>query len=155
MLRQDGLIRKTEVFLSHGEVTLGMPKRRKGEDPAWFVITPVYPETKLPMTDQARCSEQIGAICTQLEEFGAMKFATARIKTVGWLSEVKSNGRAIIEGANAGKGRPSAKGKFWELRTTATKPPGVTLVDMVMYEELSEKKRARNDKYKNRKSDEA
>jgi hypothetical protein len=72
MLSQDGLIRKTEVFLSHGEVTLGMPKRRKGEDPAWFVITPVYPETKLPMTDQARCSEQISAICTQLEEFGAM-----------------------------------------------------------------------------------
>jgi hypothetical protein len=68
---------------------------------------------------------------------------------------VKSNGRAIIEGANAGKGRPSAKGKFWELRTTATKPPCVTLVDMVMYEELSEKKRAQNDKYKKRKSDEA
>ncbi len=68
---------------------------------------------------------------------------------------MKSNGRVIIEGANAGKGRPSAKGKFWELRTTATKPPGVMLVDMVMYEELSEKMRARNDTYKKRKSDEA
>ena len=45
---------------------------------------------------------------------------------------MKSNGRVIIEGANAWKGRPSAKGKFWELRTTATKPPGVTLVNMVM-----------------------
>jgi hypothetical protein len=78
MLRQDGLIHKTEVFLSHGEVNLGMTKRRKGEDPAWFVITPVYPETKLPMTDQARCSEQISAICTQLEEFGAMTFETTR-----------------------------------------------------------------------------
>jgi hypothetical protein len=79
----------------------------------------------------------------------------------GWLSEAKSNGRAIIEGKKAGRGptagngRPSAKGKFWELRTTATKPPGVTLVNMVMCEELSEKMRARNDTYQKRKSDEA
>ena len=68
---------------------------------------------------------------------------------------MKSNGRTIIEGANAGKGRPLAKGKFWELRTTATIPPGVMLVDMMMYEELSEKTRARNDTYHKRKSDEA
>jgi hypothetical protein len=154
MLRQDGLICKTEVFLSHGEVHLGMPKRRKGEDPAWFVITPVYPETKLPMTDQARCSEQIGAICTQLEEFGAMSFYTARKNTNGWVKEAKSNGRVIIEGANARKGRPSAKGKFWELRILATKPPDVTLVDMVMYKELSEESRAKQDRYVKRKKDE-
>ena len=36
-----------------------------------------------------------------------------------------------------------AKGKFWELRKMTTKPPGVTLVDMVMYKELSEKKRGK------------
>jgi hypothetical protein len=54
-----------------------MPHRRNGEDPAWFVITPVYPETKLPMTDQARCSELRSAIYTQLEEFGAMTYETA------------------------------------------------------------------------------
>ena len=70
MLRQDGLIREMEVYLSSGEVSLGMPKRsRNGEDPAWFVITPVNPETKLPMTDQARCSKLISAVCTQLEEY--------------------------------------------------------------------------------------
>ena len=111
----------------------------KGEDHAWFVITQVYPETKLPMTDQApHCSELITAICTQLEEFGAMTFETTRKCMGGWLSEVKSNGRAIIEGTRGHNGRPSTKGKFWELRTTATEP----LVDMVMYEELSEKRRA-------------
>jgi hypothetical protein len=113
MLHQDGLIRETEVFLSHGEVNLGMPKRRKGEDPAWFVITLVYPETKLPMIDQARCSELINAICTQLEEFSAMTFDTARKVLGGWVKEAKSNGRAIIEGKGANKRRPSAKGKFW------------------------------------------
>ena len=146
MLRQDGLICETEVFLSSGEVGLCKPNRRKGEDPVWFVITPVYPETKLPMTDQACCSELISAICTQLEEFGAMTFETVQRHSGGWVKEAKSNGRAIIAGkaarrrAKEGKGRPSAKGKFWELHTTATKPPGVTLVDMVMYEELTEKK---------------
>ena len=77
MLCQEGLIRETEVFLSHGEVHLCMPHRRNGEDPAWFVITPVYPETKLPMTDQARYSELRSAIYTQLEEFGAMTYETA------------------------------------------------------------------------------
>ena len=56
---------------------------------------------------------------------------------VGWVKEVKSNGRVIIEGAMARKGMPSAKGNLWELRTTTTKPPGVSLVDMVMYEEIS------------------
>ena len=82
MLCQEGLIRETEVFLSHGEVHLCMPHRR--EDPAWFVISPVYPETKLPMTDQARCSELRSAICTQLEEFGAMTYETARKHSGGW-----------------------------------------------------------------------
>jgi hypothetical protein len=53
------------------------------------------------------------------------------------------------------KGRPSTKGKFWELRTMTTKPPGVKLVDMVMYEELLEKKRARDGKHLKRKRDEA
>ena len=62
MLRQDGLIHETEVYLSHGKVHLGMPRIRNGEDPAWFVITPVNPETKLPMTDQACCSKLISAI---------------------------------------------------------------------------------------------
>jgi hypothetical protein len=52
------------------------------------------------------------------------------------------------------KGRPSAKGKFWELRTTATKPPGVTLVDMVIYKELIEKSYARHNSYRKRKKDE-
>ncbi len=42
-------------------------------------------------------------------------------------NEAKSNERAIIEGANAYKGRPSAIGKFWELQITATQPPDVTL----------------------------
>jgi hypothetical protein len=157
MLRQDGLIRETEVYLSHGEVCLGMPRIRNGEDPAWFVITPVNPETKLPMTDQARCTQLRKAICTQLEEFGAMAYKSAEQHFGGWLSEVKRNGRVIIEGANVWKGRPSgrpsAKGKFWELRTKATKPPGVTLVNMVMYKELTEKLRARNDRYYKRKKD--
>ena len=123
-----------------------MPNRRNGVDPAWLVITPVNPKTKLPMTDQARCSNQISAICTQLEEFGAMN---------GWVKEAKSNGRAIIEGAIAMKGRPLAKGKFWEVRTMTTKPTGVMLVNMEMYEELSEKKRATEDKHRKRKKDEA
>jgi hypothetical protein len=70
-----------------------------------------------------------------------------------WLSEVESNGRVIIEGANAWKGRPSAKGKFWELRTTATKPPGVTLVDMVIYKELMEKVYKHQFSYHKRKKD--
>jgi hypothetical protein len=65
-------------------------------------------------------------------------------KTNGWLKEAKSNGKAIIKGGKAMKGRPLAKGKFWELRTMTTKPPGATLVDMVMYEELSEKMRLKN-----------
>ena len=53
MLRQDGLIHETEVFLSSSGTNLSMPKRCNGEDPAWFVITPVNPKTKLPMmTDQ-------------------------------------------------------------------------------------------------------
>jgi hypothetical protein len=34
---------------------------------------------------------------------------------------------------------PSAKGKFWELRIMATKPPDVTLVDMVMAKEMKPK----------------
>ena len=88
-------------------------------------------------------------------EFGAMSFDNAKKKTNGWVKEAKSNGRVIIEGANARKGRPSAKGKFWELRIMATKPPDVTLVDMVMFKELSKKKRARDDKYHKRKRDEA
>jgi len=130
-----------------------MSRIHNGEDPAWFVITPVNPETKLPMTDQARCSQLRKAIFTQLEEFGAMACRSAEQHFGGWLSEVKSNGSAIIEGLNAGKGRQSAKGKFWELRTTATKPPGVTLVNMVMYKELTEKSRARNDSCYKRKKD--
>ena len=95
------------------------------------------------MTDQARCSKLISAICSQLEEFGAMTFDSASRKKNGWYNEAKSNERAIIEGANAYKGRPSAIGKFWELQITATKPPDVTLVDMVMYKEISAKSRAR------------
>jgi hypothetical protein len=47
-----------------------MPNRREGN---WFVITPVNPKTKLPVTDQARCSKLISAVCTQLEEFGHLK----------------------------------------------------------------------------------
>ena len=35
-----------------------------------------------------------------------------------------------------------------------TKPPGVTLVDMVMYKELTEKSRALNDSNYKRKKDE-
>jgi hypothetical protein len=156
MLRQDGLICETEVLLSHGEIggglSLGVPKRREGD---WFVITLVYPETKLPMTDQARRSKLISAICTQLEEFGAMSCGTAQRHSGGWVKKAKSNGRAIIQGADAGKGRPSAKGKFWALRKATTAPPGVTLVDMVMYEELSKKKRARDLTHQKRKRDKA
>ena len=95
------------------------------------------------MTDQARCSQLRNAIFTQLEEFGAMACSSAGKYLSEWLSEVKSNGRVIIEGTRASKGRPSAKGKFWELHTTATKPPGVRLVDMVIYKELMEKSYAR------------
>jgi hypothetical protein len=61
------------------------------------------------MTDQARCSELISAICTQLEEFGAMSFASSQSISGGWVKEAKSNGSAIIEGLNAGKGRPWQK----------------------------------------------
>ena len=78
MLRQDGLIREMEIFLSSSRTTLSMPKRRNGVDPAWFVITPVSPKIKLPMTNQACCSNLISAICTQLEEFGAMSFGYAK-----------------------------------------------------------------------------
>ena len=48
MLRQDGLIRETEVFLSLGRVNFCMPNRREGN---CFVITLVNPKTKLPVTD--------------------------------------------------------------------------------------------------------
>jgi hypothetical protein len=131
-----------------------MPRICNGEDPAWFVITPVNPETKLPMTDQARCTQLRYAIFTQLEEFGVMACKSAEIYLGGWLSEVKSNGRAIIEGTRGFNGRPSAKGKFWELCTMVTKPPGVMLVDMVMYKELTEKRRERSCGYYKRKKDE-
>ena len=107
------------------------------------------------MTDQARCSQLRNAIFTQLEEFGAMACSSAGKYLGGWLSEVKSNGRAIIEGTRGFNGRPSAKGKFWELRTKATKPPGVPLVDMVIYKELLVKSRARNDRYYKHKRDKA
>jgi hypothetical protein len=49
MLRQEGLIRETEVFLSLDRVNLCMPNRSAGN---WFVITPVNPKTKLPVTDR-------------------------------------------------------------------------------------------------------
>jgi hypothetical protein len=39
------------------------------------------------------------------------------------------------------QGKPLAKGKFWELSTAATKPPGVTLVDGEMYKEITEPRR--------------
>ena len=84
-----------------------------------------------------------------------MSFDNARKNTNVRVKEAKSNGRVIIEGTRASKGRPSAKGKFWELRIMATKPPDVTLVDMVIYKELSAKSRARNDRYYKRKRDEA
>ena len=148
MLRQDGLIHETEVFLCPNGINLSMPKRRNGEDPAWFLVTPVNPKTMLPISDQACCTNLISAICTQLEEFGAMTYGSARRKTNGWIKQAKSNGKAIIEGGQATKGRPSAKGKLWELRTMTTKPPGVTLVDMVKYEELSEKICAQDNKSK-------
>ena len=105
------------------------------------------------MTDQARCTQLRYAIFTQLEEFGVMACKSAERHLGGWLSEVKSNGRAIIEGTRGFNGRPSAKGKFWELRTTATKPPGVTLVDMVIYKELMEKVYKRQYSYHKRKKD--
>jgi hypothetical protein len=53
---------------------------------------------------------------------------------------MKINGSIIIKGSGGYRGRPLAKGKFWEIHTTTTtttKPPGVSLVDMVMYEEIS------------------
>ncbi len=72
--------------------------------------------------------------------------------------EKESNGRAIIEGTRAYGGRASAKGKFWEHRTSTTKPMGVKLVDMEMYEELTKHSRAQNVKrqpeYLKRKRDE-
>jgi hypothetical protein len=134
-----------EVFLSSGEIGSGLskPKRRDGEDPVWIVITPVNPETKVPMTEQARCSELISAICSQLQEFGAMSFTSAIRYSLGWVKEAKKNGRVIIEGKRGYNGKPSAKGKIWELRTMTTIPPGVMLVDMEMNEKFQGKKRAR------------
>ena len=97
MLRQDGLIHETEVYLSHGKVHLGMPRIRNGEDPAWFVITPVNPETKLPMTDQACCSKLISAICSQLEEFGAMSFDSASKKRMNGITRQRVMGRQSLK----------------------------------------------------------
>ena len=61
MLRRAGLMRKTEVFLSRSEIggkiggglIFGVPKRRDGKVPVWFVTTPVDLETKVPTTEQA------------------------------------------------------------------------------------------------------
>jgi hypothetical protein len=39
-----------------------------------------------------------------------MSFETSQRHLGGWVKEAKSNGRAIIEEANARNGRPSAKG---------------------------------------------
>jgi hypothetical protein len=72
-----------------------------------------------------------------------MKFESALQYSTGWVKEAKSNGRVFIEGKRGYNSKPSAKGKFWELRTATTEPPGVTLVDMEMNEELSGKKRSR------------
>ena len=134
MLRQDELIRETDVFLCPTSKNLGMPKRYIGRDPAWYLITPINQQTMLPISEQARCTNLLGAVCSQMDEFGAMKFISAQKLYIGWVNEAKSNGRAIIEGRRKGNGRPSAKGKFWELRIMTTQPPGVTLVNMVMYE---------------------
>jgi len=41
------------------------------------------------MTDLARNSKLIGAIGTQLEEFGAMSFETSRRHSGGWVKEAK------------------------------------------------------------------
>jgi hypothetical protein len=84
-----------------------------------------------------------------------MTFGSVKNKMNGWVKEAKSNGRAIIKGGKATKGRPLAKGKFWEVHTMTTKLPGVTLSDMEMYEKLSEKKRAMEDKHQKHKRDEA
>jgi hypothetical protein len=150
VLRQAGLMRMAEVYLSPNEIggmigglcSMGKVKKRVGVDPIWFVITPVDPETKVPRTDQARCSELITAICMQLQEFGAMTFDTAVHDFGGWAKEAKSNGRVIIEGKRASEDRASAKGKFWELRASTTKLTGVKQVDMEMYEEFTKNSRA-------------
>ncbi len=63
-----------------GHKSLGNTRRCNGKDPVWFVITPVNPEAKVPITEQTRCSELIAVICTQLEEFGAMTNKTDRSK---------------------------------------------------------------------------
>jgi hypothetical protein len=132
---------------SGGVRGLGKVKKHVGEGPVWFVITPVDPETKVPTTEQARCSELIAASCIQLQEFGAMSFETAITHFGGWVMEANSNGRVIIEGTRAYGGRASAKGKFWELHTSTTKPTGVKLVDMEMYEEFTKHSRARDVKH--------
>ena len=80
----------------------------------------------MPTTEQAHCSELIAAICPRLQGFGAMSFEFTRSDFSGWLMEAKSNGRVIIEGTGGYRGRPLAKGKFWEPHTSKTKPPGAT-----------------------------
>jgi hypothetical protein len=62
-----------------------------------------------------------------------MTYATAQSNSGGWVKEGKSNRRVITEGAKARKVRPLAKGKFRELHTVTTRPPGVMLVDMEVY----------------------
>lgn len=76
-------------------------------------------------------------------KFCAMTYATTQSNSGGWVKEAKSNRRVIIEGAKARKGRPSSKGTISELRTMTTRQPGVALVDMEMYNEISEKRRVR------------
>jgi hypothetical protein len=144
MLCQGRQMCKTEFFLSYGEIggacRLGKANRLNGIKPVWFVISPVSLETKVPTTEQARISELIPLICTQLQVFGAMPFESTRINFGGWVMEVKSNERAILKGTGVYIGRLLAKGKFWALHTSTMKPPGVKLADMEMNEELSKKK---------------
>ncbi len=91
MLRQDGLMRKTEVYLCPCEIGgtiggargLGKVIRCIGEDPVWFVITPVDPETKVPTTEQACCTELFAASCIRLQEFDAMSFETTSLHVDG------------------------------------------------------------------------
>ena len=50
------------------------------------------------MTDQARCSKLISAICSQLEEFGAMTFDSASRKRMDGITRQRvMGGRSLKE----------------------------------------------------------
>lgn len=115
MLRLVGLMRKTEVFLSHSEIG-GLEGGSVWECLRDVIAKSLFGLLLHQLTRRPRCLQSRSLVRTNrcnwypAVKFCAMTYATAQSNSGGWVKEAKSNRRVIIEGAKARKGRPSAKG---------------------------------------------